>query len=464
MRAEATLVGAGLAGPLAALLLARQGWHVTVFERRSDPRSTGFAGGRSINLALAARGLRALAASGLEDAVQPLLIPMRGRMTHDRAGRTTLLPYGQRPEEVIHSVSREGLNRLLIEAAAATGNVEFRFDRALADFDPAGDTLRFDTGDGTDEFRVKGPLIGADGAGSALRRALVKRGLIQAREEMLDHAYKELSIPPGAGGAHRLYREALHIWPRGGYMLIALPNTDGSFTVTLFLARAGEPGFAKLNAAQAVDEFFAREFPDARTLMPNLADEFFANPTGALGTVYAKPWYAANKALLIGDAAHAIVPFHGQGMNAAFEDCRLLAERLTPDADVAKVFAAFSREHKPDTDALARMALENYIEMRDSVRDPGFALRKELGFELERRLPDRFVPRYSMVMFHHLPYAEAERRGSIQHEVLTRFTDGKTRLAEVDVAAVEREVVASLPPLTPSHSIGVGRSPLTGSQ
>ncbi|MGH8162101.1 MAG: FAD-dependent oxidoreductase [Gammaproteobacteria bacterium] len=446
-----TIVGAGLAGPLAALLLARRGWRVTVFERRGDPRGGGFAGGRSINLALAARGLRALAAAGLEEAVQPLLIPMRGRMIHAPDGATELLPYGRRPEEIIHSVSREGLNRLLIDAAAATGRVEFRFDSASSNFDPAGETLSVGTAGQHERLPLHGPLIGADGAGSALRHALVKRGVIAAREIMLDHAYKELSIPPGGKAAHRLEREALHIWPRGGYMLIALPNTDGSFTVTLFLAREGEPGFASLSSREAVDEFFAGEFPDAHALMPRLSDEFFANPTGALGTVYAEPWHAAGKVLLIGDAAHAIVPFHGQGMNAAFEDCRLLAERLAPDADVAGVFAGFSRARKPDADALARMALENYVEMRDSVRDPGFALGKELGFELERRQPDRFVPRYSMVMFRHLSYAEAERLGAIQHDLLIRFTTGKFRLADVNVDAAEREVSASLLPLPPGE-------------
>lgn len=442
-----TIVGAGLAGPLAALLLAQKGWRVTVIERRADPRRGAAAGGRSINLALAARGLRALAAGGIEAEVKPLLIPMRGRMTHDREGKTELLPYGQRPEEVIHSVSREGLNRLLVEAAAATGRVEFRFERTLEGYDPAHGTLTLADAGGRSEALDAAIVIGADGAGSALRRALVERGIVRAREDMLDHAYKELSIPPGKNGAHRLEPEALHIWPRGGYMLIALPNTDGSFTVTLFLAREGEPGFVSLTTPAAVEKFFAHEFSDALALMPNLAEEFFANPTGALGTVYAEPWHAGGKALLLGDAAHAIVPFHGQGMNAAFEDCRLLGERLATDADVASVFAEFSRVRKPDADALARMALENYVEMRDTVRNPGFALRKGLGFELERRLPDRFVPRYSMVMFHHLPYAEAERRGAIQHELLTRLTQDKTRLADIDLAAAAHEAAEALPPL-----------------
>ncbi|MGH8427343.1 MAG: FAD-dependent oxidoreductase [Gammaproteobacteria bacterium] len=448
MPAEIMIAGAGLAGPLAALLLARKGWPVTVIERRGDPRAGEFAGGRSINLALAERGLRALAAGGLEADVKPLLIPMRGRLTHSREGKTELLPYGQRPQEVIYSVSRAGLNRLLVDAAAATGRVEFRFGRTLEDFDPESNTLTLLDSEGRSKTQKAKVIIVADGAGSALRNALVGRGLIETREDMLDHAYKELSIPPGKNGSHQLEREALHIWPRGGFMLIALPNTDGSFTVTLFLAREGEQCFASLATPEAVREFFAREFPDALALMPQLTEEFFANPTGALGTVYAEPWHAGGNALLIGDAAHAVVPFHGQGMNAAFEDCRLLAERLAPDADVAAVFAEFSRTRKPDADAIARMALENYVEMRDTVRDPGFALRKELGFALERRCPDRFVPRYSMVMFHHLPYAEAERRGAVQRDLLMRLTKDKSRLADVDLAAAEREVTRKLAPLS----------------
>ncbi|MDN5864913.1 MAG: FAD-dependent monooxygenase [Gammaproteobacteria bacterium] len=445
MATEVAIVGAGLAGPLAALLLAHNGWRVTVIERRDDPRTAGFSGGRSINLALAARGLKALAAGGVEKEVDPLLIPMRGRMTHSRSGETSLLPYGQRPGEVIHSVSREGLNRLLVDAAERTGRVTFLFGHRLEDYDPERKTLSLVDGanhPGTFQADI---VIGADGAGSALRQALAERGLIRADEDILDHGYKELSIAPGAHGAHRMEREALHIWPRGGYMLIALPNLDGSFTVTLFLGREGEPGFAQLDRAEAVQTFFENEFADAAALMPRLTDDFLANPTGALGTVYSQPWQVEGKVLLIGDAAHAIVPFHGQGMNAAFEDCRLLAERLEPGCDVEQVFAQFSRDHKPDGDAIAKMALENYIEMRDTVRDPGFALRKELGFELERRLPDRFVPRYSMVMFHHLPYAEVLRRGAIQHELLMRLTRDKNKLEEIDLDAAAEAARQALP-------------------
>lgn len=450
VEAHLTIVGAGLAGPLAALLLARRGWRVTLMERRPDPRRSEAQGGRSINLALAARGLKALAAAGLETAVAPLLIPMRGRRIHERDGSGELLPYGQRADEVIYSVSRAGLNRLLVDAAAATGRVEVQFDCAVSDYDPDSGVLEWSDVHGQRQRREAAPVIAADGAGSELRRALQSRGLVTAREELLAHAYKELTIAPSADGMHRLEREALHIWPRGGFMLIALPNLDGSFTVTLFLAREGTPSFTSLTDAAAVEAFFAREFGDAAPLIEHLTDSFFANPTGVLGTVYAEPWQTGDKLLLLGDAAHAIVPFHGQGMNAAFEDCRLLCERLAPDADVGAVFESFFRNHKADADAIARMALENYVEMRDTVRDPGFALRKALGFELERRCPGRFAPRYSLVMFHHLPYAEVERRGEIQKSLLGEFTRGHETLETIDLDAAERAVCERLAPFTQS--------------
>jgi len=447
-----TVVGAGLAGPLAALLLARSGWQVMLMERRPDPRRGEAQGGRSINLALAARGLKALAAAGLESAVTPLLIPMRGRLIHERDGGSELLPYGQREDEVIYSVSRAGLNRVLVDAAAATGRVELQFDCAAGDYDPDTGMLEWKDADGRRQRRDVGPVIAADGAGSVLRRALQSRGLITAREELLAHAYKELTIAPAADGTHRLEPEALHIWPRGGFMLIALPNLDGSFTVTLFLSREGTPGFGSLPDAAAVEAFFTREFGDVAPLLEDLTETFFSNPTGVLGTVYAEPWQVGDKLLLLGDAAHAIVPFHGQGMNAAFEDCRLLAERLAPDAEAGAVFEAFFRGRKADADAIARMALENYVEMRDTVRDPGFALRKALGFELERRCPDRFAPRYSLVMFHHLPYAEVERRGEIQKTLLGEFTRGHEKLQTIDLDAAERAVRERLEPFTHSSS------------
>ncbi|MGD8380482.1 MAG: FAD-dependent monooxygenase, partial [Gammaproteobacteria bacterium] len=289
-------------------------------------------------------------------------------------------------------------------------------------------------------------LLGADGAGSAIRRAMQQQLGVQASEEMLGHAYKELTIPPDLAGRHQMEPEALHIWPRGGFMLIALPNLDGSFTVTLFLPREGDPGFDQLADADRLTAFFRTHFADVVDKLPTLVEDFFTNPTGSLGTVRCRPWHHEGRVLLLGDAAHAIVPFHGQGMNCAFEDCLVLDRCLdAADGDWVRAFADYDQLRKLDADAIADMALENYVEMRDSVRDPGFRLRKELGFELERRYPDRFIPRYSMVMFHHLPYAEAQERGAVQARILKSLTEGVENLSDVDWNEADRLVNADLP-------------------
>ena len=286
------------------------------------------------------------------------------------------------------------------------------------------------------------PTIATDGAGSAVRASLAAASLVTVREDWLDHDYKELAIPPAA--ARTLERHALHIWPRGGFMLIALPNTDGSFTATLFLARAGAAGFASLGSPAAVSTFFAREFPDAVALLPGLLEEFARNPQGQLGTIHTAPWQCAGRVLLLGDAAHAIVPFHGQGMNAAFEDCAVLDSLLDAHEGWEPLFQAFERARRGNTEAIAQMALENYLEMRDTVLDAGFVRRKQLAMALERRFPYRFIPRYSMVMFHpEIPYAEALRRGAVQAELLLQLDAS----GEPDSALAERLVTERLPPI-----------------
>jgi kynurenine 3-monooxygenase len=287
------------------------------------------------------------------------------------------------------------------------------------------------------------PTIATDGAGSAVRASLATAGLLAVREEWLDHDYKELTLPPAAAGT--LERHALHIWPRGGFMLIALPNTDGSFTATLFLARTGPVSFAALASAEAVQQFFAREFADALPLLPDLPAQFAAHPQGQLGTIHAAPWHIAGALLLLGDAAHAIVPFHGQGMNAAFEDCAELDALLDGADSWSELFARFEQSRRENSAAIAQMALENYLEMRDTVLDAGFLRRKALAMALERRFPDRFIPRYSMVMFHpEIPYAEARRRGTLQEQLLQELD---TAAAGVDSPLAERLVQARLPPL-----------------
>jgi kynurenine 3-monooxygenase len=426
------VIGAGLSGALLAVLLARRGLRIDLYERRADPRQGQPESGRSINLALAARGIRALERAGVMERVRPLLIAMRGRMVHELAGGTTLQPYGQREHEVIWSVGRADLNRLLIDEAARHATVRVRFNQQCLGADLQHDRLHFrDHASGGVHETALTPTIAADGAGSAIRASLASAGRLAVREDWLDHDYKELSIPAVAG-SHALEPHALHIWPRGGFMLIALPNTDGSFTATLFLARTGAASFASLATPEAVAAFFAREFPDAVPLMPRLLEDFTHHPQSQLGTVHAASWHSGGRVLLLGDAAHAIVPFHGQGMNAAFEDCVALDALFDRHDGWEELFADFERARRPDAAAIAQMALENYVEMRDAVRDPGFLRRKSLAMALEQRFPDRFIPRYSMVMFHpEIPYAEALRRGAVQDEILAELDPG----AEAQVAA-----------------------------
>jgi len=465
-KSAVTIVGAGLVGSLLATLLAQRGFAVTVFERRRDPRVAGYVGGRSINLALAERGLHGLRLAGMTDTVMELAIMMRGRMVHHRDGHTELLRYGRDDSEVIWSVSRGRLNTALIEAAEAAG-ARFEFDQRLEGASFGTDaTLRFQNEAGEVREERVPFAIGADGAGSALRTAMNAVEPMGERIEPLGHGYKELEIPPRSslpplagedarraeGG--RLDRfaiepNALHIWPRGNYMCIALPNAEGSFTVTLFLPNEGNPSFATVDSAADARALFERDFADALPLIPDLDADFAGNPVGLLATLYLDRWHLDHRALLIGDAAHAIVPFHGQGMNCGFEDAVELAELLaTQSGEVATVFAEFERRRRPNAEAIAAMALENYVEMRDSVADPAFLLRRELGRVLAERNPDRFVPRYSMVTFTRMPYAQAFARGAAQDRLLRELTDGRQRIDDIDLAAADAKVREQLKPLT----------------
>ena len=459
-----SIVGAGPTGALLAVLLKRRGMAVTLYESRADPRGDGAEAGRSINLALADRGTHALARAGLLDAVRRLVVPMRGRLVHQADGSTGLQPYGRLPNEVIYSISRRELNNVLLDAAIDAG-VDVRFQHRLESADLATGTARVrDLGRGVSlEIPMK-PLLGADGAGSLLRRRLAAQDLIESEDIPLEHAYKELSIAAGPGRSALLEREALHIWPRGGYMLIALPNQDGSFTATLFLPLQGISSFAALRSPQAIDEFLSANFPDARALMPDCVAEFQRHPTGFLGTVHARTWSAAGAAALIGDAAHAIVPFHGQGMNCCFEDCLEFDACLegassferAPGARVpwARVFAEVYARRKPNADAIAEMALENYLEMRELVANPHFLLQQSLALELERRYPRRFIPRYSMVMFHHeISYRTAQERGRVQAQILAELTREAASLADVDYARAARLVEAELPEFSDLSSV-----------
>jgi kynurenine 3-monooxygenase len=428
------IVGVGMAGALLAVLLARRGLDVSLYDRRPDPRHAQPERGRSINLALAARGIRALEHAGVMHQVRPLLIEMRGRCVHDGSGQTKLLPYSWKPGEVIYSVGRSELTKVLVEATARFPNVTLNFGERCLSASVRENTLRFSDGDPPhQDFELPlGHTIATDGAGSIVRTSLAAEGALTFREDMLDHDYKELTIPP-AGNEPALEVNALHIWPRGGFMLIALPNLDGSFTATLFLSRKQ---FAELGTPEAVGAFFTREFPDVVPLMPDLLTDFFAHPQGQLGTVHTSPWHVGNKVLLMGDAAHAIVPFHGQGMNAAFEDCFVFDTLFDKFHDWGHLFAEFDGQRRPNADAIAQMALENYIEMRDTVLDPRFQRYKTMSVELEKRFPDRFIPRYSMVMFHpEISYADALRRGQIQEQILAELDSGDASKIDFERAA-----------------------------
>jgi kynurenine 3-monooxygenase len=441
-RERIAIIGGGPAGSLLAILLARRGLKPIVIERGASFSSGTPRGGRSINLALAARGIAALRRVGIEGDVARLLIPMRGRMLHDLGGQQRFLPYGQRATEEIYSVSRAALNTLLYELAARRHGVEYRFGEQCVDVERGGTPII--EANGVRQRLAADIVFAADGAGSEVRRALAANGAITASEELLDHGYKELTLDARSGG-FALEPHALHIWPRGGFMLIGLPNPDHTFTATLFLPHRGESSFAGIDA-RAASAFFAREFPDAVPLIPELERDYASHPVGHLGTVHCRPWSFADRLLLVGDAAHAIVPFHGQGMNAAFEDCVVLDDLIGlygngGDYDWPAVFAAFEAARAPNARAIAEMALENYREMRDEVRDTKFELRAALSFELERRFPGRFIPRYSMVMFHpEISYAEAQRRGTLQARVLDEATADADTLQQVDLARAENLV------------------------
>jgi kynurenine 3-monooxygenase len=441
------IIGGGPAGSLLAILLARRGLKPLVIERRAPFSSGAQAGGRSINLALAARGIAALRRVGIEADVAKLLIPMRGRMVHDLDGNQRFLPYGQRANEQIYSVSRAALNELLYELGSSRHGVEYRFGEQCVGVEADGTPL-VETRGGRRRRLAADIVFAADGAGSEVRRALAATGAVTASEELLDHGYKELTLA-ARDGDFALSADALHIWPRGGFMLIGLPNPDRTFTATLFLPHRGTPSFASIGSADA-SAWFAREFPDAVPLLPALEQEYASNPVGHLGTVHCSPWSFADRILLVGDAAHAIVPFHGQGMNAAFEDCVVLDDliglhRQNAGYDWPAIFAAFEAARAPNARAIAEMALENYREMRDEVRDAKFELRAELAFELERRFPGRFIPRYSMVMFHpEISYAEAQRRGAVQSHILHELTDSARAVDEVDLSRAAALIDARL--------------------
>ena len=413
------IAGAGLGGALLGTLLGRAGHRVVLLERRPDPRHDRRDAGRSINLAISARGLHALDQIGLRERILRIATPLYGRMIHPLRGPVAFQPYGTRGN-AIHSMSRADLNAALLDAAEGSGAVRIRFGRRVTGFDPAeGATHSVAAVDGEDPQAEQGTLLGADGAYSAVRAELQRRERFDFSQAFLAHGYKELHIPPAPDGSHRLDPNGLHIWPRGGYMMMAMANVDGSFTVTLYLAFEGAISFAALSTPEAVRRFFSESFPDALELLPDLGDAFFARPVGSLVTIRTRPWHLDGSVALLGDACHAIVPFFGQGANAAFEDALALDAALAGHPnDRAAAFRAYEAERRPNADAIADLALGNFHEMRDQVASPLFRLEKRGEVLLHRLFPRWFLPLYTMISFTRIPYAEARARARRQQKVI----------------------------------------------
>ena len=446
-----TLVGAGLNGPLLALELVKRGFQLEIYESRRDMRRTRMSAGRSINLALSARGIYALTQAGLWNDMQKIVVPMKGRMMHSSASEMTFQSYGRSESDVINSISRAELNIALMNAAEELG-VRIHFRKRCVGMDMKRKVIHLQdemTGD-QQSVAVK-VVIGCDGSASAIRGEMLRRSRFDFSQEYLNYGYKELSIPAVAGGKHALEAHALHIWPRGNYMLIALPNVDGSFACILFLPFEGKDSFEELRTREEALQFFESRFPDATALMPDLTDNFFANPVGSMVTIKCSPWHAEDKALLLGDAAHAIVPFFGQGINCGFEDCTVLLQLLDRHgADWNTVFREFERARKENTDAIADLAIENFVEMRDRVGDPRFLFRKKVEFALQEKFPDRFVPKYSMVTFLRVPYAIALKRGRTQDMILSELCENIGRVDELDWAKAGKIIYEQLTPLESS--------------
>jgi len=421
------VVGAGLVGSLLAIYLSQRGYKVELFERRDDMRAGNMAGGRSINLALSDRGWKALKGVGIADEIMKIAIPMKGRMIHDVEGKTNLLPYGKEGQ-YIYSVSRGGLNCLLMSLAEKKG-CKIHFNKRCKNISLKDASLTLEDAVSKEDYHFNASRIfGADGAFSAARLQMQRStDRFEYSQSYLNYGYKELHIPPIKNGEFAMEKNCLHIWPRGKFMMIALPNIDGSFTCTLFFPFEGEESFSTLTTKESVKKFFDKTFPDAVPLMPNLLDDFFHNPSASLVTVRCFPWNMEDKMLLLGDAAHAIVPFYGQGMNCGFEDCTVLNEimerhlnKQDDEASWKKIFEELGQLRKPNSDAIAELAVANFIEMRDLVTHPDFILQKKIEAHFSTKHPDKWLPLYSMVTFSDLPYSYSLERGKKQDAIMKK--------------------------------------------
>lgn len=425
------VIGAGLCGSLLALRLAQRGYTVNVYESRPDLRVTDISAGRSINLALSDRGFKALRLAGVEDKARDICIPMVGRLIHSIDGNTFSSNYSGRKGEYINSISRGDLNGMLLTEADKFDNLTIHFNTECTRVDLDTNTVFFKNPKTNEAFNVEADVIfGTDGAGSELRKSyyLQRKFLFSYSQNFLTHGYKELEIPSTEDGNHQISKDYLHIWPRGEYMLIALPNLDGSFTVTLFLGlEEGDYNFKDLDSEEKIKAFFQEQFPDALALIPNITEEFANNPTGALGTIKCSPWYYKGNTLILGDASHAVVPFYGQGMNASFEDVAVLDEIIEKhEGDWETIFRVYQKTRKADADAIGKLAEENYYEMRDHVANPIFQQKRKIEMALEEHFPEDYFSKYSMVTFNeNIGYHEAMTRGRAQDKaILNMLYDG----------------------------------------
>lgn len=445
-----TIVGAGLAGSLLSIYLAQKGYGVNVYERRPDMRKAKISAGKSINLALSTRGIHALKEVGLYDEIKKISIPMYGRMIHSLDGSTSLQPYGKDRSEYINSVSRGELNKKLMDLAEEFPSVKFHFNMPCTSMNMDNNEIYFRNDETGNAETVKSDItIATDGATSPIRMEMLKVPRFDFKQEYENYGYKELHIPPIADGSFKMDTNALHIWPRGSFMLIALPNMDGSFTCTLFLAYdkslGGENSFEALSSKEKVQLFFEKNFPDTINLMPELLGDFSGNPTGTLITIKCFPWCIDGKLAMVGDSAHAIVPFFGQGMNAAFEDCTYLNECINKYAgDWSRIFSEYQELRKVNTDAIADLAQENFVEMRDLVADTRFQLKKKIESVLYKIYPEVFIPKYTMVTFLRVPYSVALERGKIQESILHELSEGISTLEEADMKKAEELVYSGL--------------------